>query len=120
MIVGFGKAATIGFVLLTGAAKEWAVSVNAWRFASEDVTSAGTKGTADRATAGGGQADGGVNFAASVALGPREFVKAGVLGRGGLPGFLPLCKKRRLPLSSLQGPEVPGDSVVLLETSLVA
>lgn len=96
------------------------MSVNVRRSASEGVTAAGTKGAVDRASAGGGQTDGGVDFAVSVALEPCEFAEAGVLERGGLSGFLPLCNERRPPLSNLWGPEAPGGSAVLLETNLVA
>lgn len=71
----------------------------AWGFAFGVAVSAGGLGTADRSSAGGGETDGGVNFAASVALEPCAFVLV-ALGRAGWTGFLHLCIGKGLPQAS--------------------
>lgn len=117
----FGKAA-VGFEVVSGAAGRWEVSVvvteSVWEFASGAAVSAGRVGTADRSPAGAGETDGGVNFAASVALEPCAFVGV-VPESAGLTGSLHLCNGKGLPQASWQGAEVPGGSVVPLETNLV-
>ena len=89
-----------------------------WEFASGAVVSAGGVGTADRSSAGGGETDGDVNFAASVALEPCAFVVV-VPESAGRTGSLHLCNGKGLPHSRWQGSGVPGGSVVPLETNLV-
>lgn len=89
-----------------------------WEFASAAAVSAGGVATAERSSAGGGETDGGVNFAASVASEPCAFVVE-VLERAGWTGSLHLCNGKGLPQASWQGSGMPGGSVVPLETNLV-
>lgn len=89
-----------------------------WEFASGAVVFAGGVGTADRSSAGGGETDGGVNFAASVALEPCVFVVV-FLESARQTGSLHLCNGEGVPQASWQGSGVPGCSVVPLETNLV-
>lgn len=90
-----------------------------WEFESGAAVSAGGVGTADRPSAGGVETDGGVNFAASVALEPCASVVV-VPESAGWTGSLHLCDGKGLPRASWQGSGVPGGSVVPLETTLVA
>lgn len=115
----FGKAAAVDFVVVSGAAGWWAVSVTVtvWEFASGPVVFAGGEVTADRSSAAGEETVGGVNFAAFVALEPCAFVE--VLRRARWSGFHHLCNERKPPLPRPQGLGVPGGSVVLLETNRV-
>jgi len=115
----FGKAAAVGFVVVSGGAGWWvaSVTVTVWELASETGVFAGREVTADRSSDGVGETEGGVNFA--VALEPQAFVMVEVPRRACCSGFLHLCNEKRLPLSSLQVKGVPGGSVVLLETNLV-
>lgn len=73
----------------------------AWGFASLAAVSAGGVGTADRSRAGGGGADGGVNFAASVALEPGEFVVV-VPESARLTGSLHMCNGKVVPQAHWQ------------------
>lgn len=118
----FGKAAAVGFEVVSGAVGQWAVSVvvteTVWEFAYGAAVSAGGVGTADRSSVGGGETGGGVNFAASGALEPCAFVGV-VPESAGWTGSLHLCNGRGLPQASWQGSGVPGGSVVPLETNLV-
>lgn len=118
----FGKAAAVGFEVVSGAAGRWFVSVvlteTVREFASGAVVAAGGEGTADRSSAGEGETDGGVNFAASVALEPCAFA-AVVPESVGWTGSLRLCNGKGLPEASWQESGVPGGSVVPLETNLV-
>lgn len=88
-------------------------------FASGAAVSAGGVGTVDRSSVGGGETDGGVNFAASVALEPCAFVVV-VQESAGWTGSLHLCNGKGLPQASWQLPGVPGGSLVPLETNLAA
>lgn len=119
----FGKAAAVGSEVASGEAGRRVASVVAtgtvWGFASFGAAvSAGGVGTADRSSAGGGETDEGVNFAASVALEPCAFA-AVVPESAGWTGFLHLCTGKGLPRVSWQGLGVPGGSVEPLETNLV-
>lgn len=118
----FGKAAAVGFEVVSAAAGGRVVSVvvtgTEREFASGAAVSAAGVGTADRSSAGGGGTDGGVNFAASVALEPCEFA-AVVPESAGWTGFLRLCIGKGLQQAGWQGSGVPGGSVVPLETNQV-
>lgn len=94
------------------------VVVTVREFASGAAVSAGGVGTADRSSAGGGETDGGVNFAAPVALEPCAFVVV-VPGSAGWTGSLHLCNGKALPQAGWQGPGAPGGSLVPLETNQV-
>lgn len=117
-----GKAAVVGFGVVTGAAGGWVVSVvvtdTVREFASGAAGSAGGAGTADNSSAGGGETDGGVNLAASVALEPCVFVVV-VPESAGWTGSLHLCNGKGLPQASWQGPRMPGGLLAPLETNLV-
>lgn len=89
-----------------------------WEFASGAAVSAGGVGTVDRSCAGGGETDGGVNFAASVALEPGVFVVV-VPESAGWTCSLHMCNGKVLPQANWQGQGVPGRSVAPLETNLV-
>lgn len=99
----FGKAAVVGFEVASGAAGRWVVSVVLTgivrEFASGAVVLAGGVATADRSTAGEGETDGGVNFAASVALEPCVFVVV-VPESVGWTGSLRLSNGKGLPEAS--------------------
>lgn len=108
--------------MVGGAPGQWVVFVvvteTVWEIASGAVVSAGEVGTADRSSAGGEETDGGVNFAASVALEPCAFV-AEVLESAGWTGSLHLCNVKGLPQASWQGLGMSGGSVEPQETNLV-
>lgn len=90
-----------------------------WEFASGAVVFAAGVGTADRSSAAGGETDGGVNFAAFVALEPSVFVVVEVVPESAeSTGFLQLCNGRGPAQSSWQGWRMPGGSAVPLETNL--
>lgn len=111
----FGKAAAVGFETASGAAGRRAAPAvateTAWAFASGAAGSAGGAGTAERSSAGGGETDEGVNFAASAALGPCAF-GAVVPGSAGHPR-----NGKGAPRASWRGSGAPGGSVVPLETN---
>lgn len=75
------------------------VTGTVWQFASGPVVSADRLGTADRSSAGGGETDGGVNFAALVALEPCAFAVV-VPESAGWTGFLHLGTGKGLPQAS--------------------
>lgn len=116
----FGKAVVVGLEVV--AVGWWVESVTeigtVWVFAFGAAVSAGGVGTADRSSAGGGETDGGVNFAASVELEPCAF-EVVVLESAGWTGFLHLCLGKGLPQASWKRLGGPGGSVVPLETNLV-
>lgn len=118
----FGKAAAVGFEVESGAAGQWVVSVvlteTVLEFASGVVGSAGGVGSADRSSAGEGETDGGVNFAASVALEPCAFAVV-VLESAGWTDSLHLCNGKGLPQASWQESGMSGGSMVPLETNQV-
>lgn len=91
-----------------------------WEFASGAVVFAAGVGTADRSSAAGGETDGGVNFAAFVALEPCAFVVVVVVVPESAvsTGFPQLCIGKGPAQSSWQGWRVPGGSAVPLETNL--
>lgn len=78
------------------------VNEAAWGFAFLAAESAGGVGTADRSCAGWRGADGGVNFAASVALEPGEFVVV-VPESARLTGSLRMCNGKVVQHANWQG-----------------
>lgn len=101
-----GKVEEVGFVALNGTV-EWGVASaegtgSVWESASGTVVSAAGEGTVDSSAAAGGQTDGGVSFAASVALEPRLSVMV-VLRSSMWAGFPHRCNGEMLPWGS----EVP-------------
>lgn len=101
-----GKAAEVGFGESNGAAGQGAVFAEGngseWGSATGSAVSAAGEGTADRTAAAGGGTDGGVNFAASVALGPGGSGMV-MLKSSTWAGSLHRCTGEGLP----RGSEVP-------------
>lgn len=99
----FGKAAAVGFEVVSGATGKWVVSVvltgTVREFASGAVALAAGVVTVDRSSAGEGETDGGVNFAASVALEPCVFAVV-VPESVGWTGSLHLCNGKGMPEAS--------------------
>lgn len=100
-----------------GAAGQWVVFVVVTETVWE-IAAAGESGTADRSSAGEEETDGGIKFAASVALEPCVFVVK-VLEAAGWIGSLHLCNGKGLPQANWQGFGMSGGSVVPQETNLV-
>lgn len=102
-----GKEEEVGFVALNGTAGRGVASAegtgSVWESASGTVESAAGEGTVDRPAAAGGQTDGGVSFAASVALEPSLSVMV-VLRSSMWAGSPHRCNGKMLPLGS----EVPS------------
>lgn len=94
----------------------WAGTETVRGFASGAVLSAGGGGAADRTSAGVGEADGGVNFAAAVE--PCAFVVV-VPVSAEWPDPHLLGTEMGVPKAGWKGLGVPGDSVVPLETNQV-
>lgn len=102
-----GKEEEVGFGALCGTAGRGVASAegtgSVWESASGTVESAAGEGTVDRPAAAGGQTDGGVSFAASVALEPSLSVMV-VLRSSMWAGSPHRCNGKMQP----RGSEVPS------------
>lgn len=102
-----GKEEKVGFVALNGTVGRGVASAegtgSVWESASGTVVSAAGEGTVDKPAAAGGQTDGGVSFAASVALEPSLSVMV-VLRSSMWEGSPRRCNGKMLP----RGFEVPS------------
>lgn len=96
----------------------WAATEKAREFASGAVISAAEVGTADKTSAGEGETDGGVNFAATVGLDLYVFVVVVPESEGWSSSPL-MCNETGLPQAGWQEWGMSGDSLVPPETSQV-